>query len=157
MLHLIPRPMHRVALRVAHRTRHIWRRVVKPQLAGVSVIGQDREGRILLVRHSYGPDNWCFPGGGCARGEDPQDAARREILEELGIAPARLELVETIEETISGAPHSAHIFSALFEEEPQPDRREILQAQFFALDALPEPMSALARTRLEAWLAKFKS
>ncbi|MCP5396989.1 MAG: NUDIX domain-containing protein [Sphingomonadaceae bacterium] len=154
MLQLIPPSLHRAALRWAHATRRIWRRVVKPRLAGVSVIGRNDAGEILLVRHSYGPANWSFPGGGCGRGEDPAEAAQREMLEELGCRVEQLELVSALAETISGAPHTAHVFAGLVREELQPDGREIVEARFFALDALPKPLSPLARTRLEAWLSK---
>lgn len=90
MLHLIPRPLHRVALHLAYHLRHHARLILKPQLRGVSVIVADSEGRVLLVRHSYGPEGWSLPGGGCARGEDAEAAARRELREELGIEPDRL-------------------------------------------------------------------
>ena len=73
MLHLIPSPLHRAALKLAHRLRHHWRKVRRTTPDGVSVIAHDLEGQILLVRHSYGPDGWYFPGGGIARGEAPED------------------------------------------------------------------------------------
>lgn len=152
MLYLIPPPLHRAALRWAHATRRIWRRVVKPHLAGVSVIARNDAGEILLVRHSYGPDNWSFPGGGCGRGEDPAKAAQREMQEELGCAVEQLELVSALSETISGAPHTAHIFAGLIRGDLQPDGREIVEARFFPLDALPQPLSPLAKTRLDSWL-----
>ena len=46
-----------------------------------------REGdRIFATQRGYGPykDGWEFPGGKIEPGESPQDALRREILEELG-------------------------------------------------------------------------
>ena len=82
---LLPRSLHRLALRVAHRLRHVWRRLAKPQLRGVSVILRDPEGRVLFVRHTYGPPDWSLPGGGIARGEAPEAAARREMAEELAL------------------------------------------------------------------------
>jgi 8-oxo-dGTP pyrophosphatase MutT (NUDIX family) len=44
----------------------------------------EREGRILLVRHSYVP-GWLLPGGGVGRGEPPADAILRELKEEIGL------------------------------------------------------------------------
>src|SRR5215475_7033205 len=44
----------------------------------------EREGKILLVRHSYVP-GWLLPGGGVGRGEPPADAVVRELREEIGL------------------------------------------------------------------------
>ncbi len=43
------------------------------------------DGHLLLVRQSYRRDGWGFPGGLLRRREEPADAARRELREELGI------------------------------------------------------------------------
>lgn len=152
MLHLIPRPWHRLALRTAHRTRHVWRMLAKPRLAGVSVIARNAAGEVLLVRHSYGPASWSFPGGGCGRKEDPEAAARREMREELGCELEALELVSEIHEVISGAPHTAYVFAALVAGTVQPDGREITQARFYPVEALPAPINTVTARRLEAWL-----
>jgi len=48
-----------------------------------------REGRILIcqrTRHQAMPLKWEFPGGKIEEGEQPRDALRRELDEELGIA-----------------------------------------------------------------------
>ncbi|MFT3797885.1 NUDIX hydrolase [Microbacterium sp.] len=45
----------------------------------------DEHGRILLAHWVEGRHNaWTMPGGGLEAGEDPQDAARREVYEETG-------------------------------------------------------------------------
>lgn len=151
MLHLIPRPLHRAALRWAHRTRHHWRRIVKPRLAGVSMIAANEAGEVLLVRHSYGPDIWALPGGGCGRSEDPAEAVRREMREELSVAVEALELVSELSEKISGAPHTAYVFSGRLGGDPVPDQREILDARFFALSDLPANIGYCAQCRLEVF------
>ncbi|MBE6754150.1 MAG: NUDIX domain-containing protein [Ruminococcaceae bacterium] len=47
-----------------------------------------REGRVILARHAYGPGTGklIIPGGYVQIGETPQDAVRREYMEETGIA-----------------------------------------------------------------------
>lgn len=46
----------------------------------------DADGRLLLTHLSApGDDRWTLPGGGIEPGEDPRDAAVREVLEETGL------------------------------------------------------------------------
>ncbi|MBY8338012.1 NUDIX domain-containing protein [Alteriqipengyuania sp. NZ-12B] len=150
---LLPRSLHRLALRAAHRLRHVWRRLAKPQLRGVSVILRDPEGRVLFVRHTYGPPDWSLPGGGIARGEAPEAAARREMAEELGLTLGPVSELGTIHETISGAPHTAYLFLAEIAEAPVPDGREIVEVRFAMPDDPPQPVSGLAEARI-AYLLK---
>ena len=154
MLRLIPAPFYRLALRAAFRVRHHWRRLRKATADGVSVIGSDLEGQVLLVRHSYGPAGWFFPGGGVGRGEMPEQAARRELREETGCDIDGLKLLGTLDEEISGAPHKAHIFAGTVNEMPRPDGREILEARFFPTHSLPEPLGPRTRERLKMWQAR---
>lgn len=151
MFHLIPRPLHRSALRLAHRLRHRWRTLAKTPLAGVSVFVTDIEGRLLLVRHSYGPGGWALPGGGMARGEDALAAARREVAEEVGCTLESADVFDSIEETISGSPHTAWLVTGRTQDHPRPDRREVVDARFFPLHSLPEPLTALTRRRIDDW------
>ncbi len=153
---LIPAALHRALLPLAHRARGWWWRMVKPKLAGCSIIATDLDGRVLLVRHSYGSRGWSLPGGGIKRGEEPASAAIRELREETGCIAQAPVLVAVLEETLSGAPHEAHIYSAMVDEAPRPDRREILEARFFPVSLLPEPLSDLTRQRLAVWTAGSK-
>lgn len=148
MLHLIPAAWHRAALPWAHRLRKRWRRLVRRPTAGVSVVGIDAEGQVFLVRHSYGSGKWALPGGGVGRGEDPADCARREMREELGCDVEMLELAARFEETLFGAPHTAHVFTARFVGEPRIDRREIIDCGWFARDDFPADLVSFARHRL---------
>lgn len=153
---LLPAPLHRALLPLAHHVRHYWRRWRKTPIAGVSVVITNLGGDVLLLKHSYGPDVWALPGGGLKPGEDPAAAARREVLEELGLTLARIEPVAVIEEEISGAPHTAHLFAAICDQHPRPDQREILVARFFPSHSLPEPLGRITRTRIAAWRARGK-
>jgi ADP-ribose pyrophosphatase YjhB (NUDIX family) len=48
------------------------------------VLLRDEQGRVLLVKPTYKP-GWDLPGGMAEANEAPDDAARRELKEELGI------------------------------------------------------------------------
>lgn len=58
----------------------------------VGVVLFDRRGCVWLGRrtNTKGPYNWQFPQGGVDDGEDLEDAARRELLEETGISSVTL-------------------------------------------------------------------
>lgn len=151
MASLLPAPLHRALLPLAHGLRHRWRRWRRVPIAGVSVVVTNLAGDVLLLKHSYGPAVWALPGGGLRRGEDPADCARREVGEELGIALARLEAVTVLEEVLSGSPHTAHIFTGVCDRQPRPDGREVLEARFFPPHSLPEPLGRTTRARIAAW------
>ncbi len=154
MTRLLPAPLHRALLPLAHLARHRWRRWRQAPIAGVSVIVTNLGGDVLLLKHSYGPDEWGLPGGGLGRREDPLEAARRELREEIGIAIARLEPVGTLDEELSGSPHTAHIFTGVCDRQPRPDRREVVEARFFPSHSLPEPLGKTTRARIALWRAQ---
>lgn len=154
MLQFIPAPLHRALLPLANTVRHRWRRWRKAPIAGVTVIITNLTGDVLLLRHSYGPAVWALPGGGLSRGEDPLDGARREMREELGVELARIEAIGTLEEVLSGSPHTAHIFAATCDQRPKPDRREVTEARFFPSHSLPEPLGRTTRNRIAMWKAR---
>jgi ADP-ribose pyrophosphatase YjhB (NUDIX family) len=149
MLHLIPPSLHRIALRRAYRVRRWWWRWWRPNVRGVAVIARDGEGQVLLVRLSYGPPVWSLPAGGRGRREDPAAAARREFAEELGCELEEMRLVHTSEEPLHGALDTVHIFTAEVVGTVRPDGREVVEAQFFACDALPAPLEKRVRGRLD--------
>jgi ADP-ribose pyrophosphatase YjhB (NUDIX family) len=148
MLHLIPAPLHRLLYRWAHRARKRWLRLRGGTVRGCSIIACDGEGRVLLVRHSYGSGLWSLPGGGLGRSEDPLAGAYREFAEELGCGLVGLRHVATLDETYHGARHEAYVVTGLVDGTPRPDRREIVEARFFALDELPQDKVRVVAERL---------
>lgn len=153
----IPRPLHRLAYRLAHRLRRIWWRVARPRVSGCRVLAFDDADRVLLVRHSYGTGNWMAPGGGLKRGEDPLRAAARELREECGCDLVEAWQVALVEESLQGATNVVHVLAGRAVGQPEPDGRELIALGFFAADALPEPMSGLLGRDLPGWLKAAKA
>lgn len=114
------------------------------------------DGALLLVRHAY-RRRWGVPGGLLNRGEEPETAARREALEEVGVE------VETIGEpavVVDPGPrrvdviYRARLVNGLDPDTVRPTSVEILEARWFPADELPElqhetagALVALARRR----------
>jgi len=114
-----------------------------------------REGRLLLVLRLRQPEagHWGLPGGKVDPGEPTRATAAREIAEELGltITPGRL---LCIAETID-AGDGRHWVAPVYlvedcEGEPavmEPDK--LGGCGWFALDALPSPLTAATLAALE--------
>lgn len=157
MLHLIPPPLHRLALRLAHALRQRWWRLTQPKIAGCRIMAFDGAGRLLLIRHSYGHSAWMLPGGGLKRDEDVLVAAARELREEAGCELHGAREVLAVHEALWGADNRVHIVAGSTTDEPRPDRREVTEAAFFALDSLPHDLASVLHRNLAEWLTATKA
>ncbi|HZU64672.1 MAG TPA: NUDIX domain-containing protein [Novosphingobium sp.] len=150
---LLPAPVHRAGLRLAHRARVLWWRWRRPRLYGCRVIALNAAGEVLLVRHSYGPQGWMPPGGGVKRGEDPVLAACRELEEEIGCALAGARVIEETLDDLHGAGNHVFMVGGRCTGQPRPDGREIVAAAFFPPAALPADLAGALAGRLPGWAA----
>jgi 8-oxo-dGTP pyrophosphatase MutT (NUDIX family) len=132
-------PLLRLAFRAGYRVLRVWWFVARPNVKGVKcVLTHDDD--VLLVRHTYGDrDRWELPGGGVKRREEPLDAARREIEEELGIEVRYWVALGDLFERIDRKRDRLWCFGAeLARPDVSLDRAEVAEARWFPRDRLPE-------------------
>jgi ADP-ribose pyrophosphatase YjhB (NUDIX family) len=74
------------------------RQYPKHPLIGIGVIVLKGE-EVLLIKRGRPPaqNQWSLPGGGQELGETAEAAARRELLEETGLAVGRLTLIDIVD------------------------------------------------------------
>jgi 8-oxo-dGTP pyrophosphatase MutT (NUDIX family) len=151
---LIPAAWHRTALRVAHSLRKVWWQLARPRVEGCRVLAFSPEGHLLLIRHSYGSGQWMPPGGAIDRGETAVQAAVRELREETGCRLTGAAEIAHAVEQLHGAGNHVHIVCGLTHDVPRADQREIIEAQFFALDALPADMPRQLHDEMPGWITE---
>jgi ADP-ribose pyrophosphatase len=94
-----------------------------------------RDGRVVMVgqyRYPHGGTHWEVPAGRMSEGEDPEEAARREVREETGWEPGRLVAIPGFYPANGITPHWAHAFVALDcvkagEQELDPSERMVVE------------------------------
>ena len=151
MLRLIPAGPHRLAYRLAHAVRIRYWQATGARLNGVAVVATELNDQLLLIRLSYGSGGWNLPTGGLKRGEDIEVAARRELEEETGCKANSLALIGVQDDILHGAQNTVHVFKARVSGQPKGDMREVIEARFFPMHSLPEPLTKSTRRRLELY------
>lgn len=144
-------PKRSLLVRFATRMLHGYFALSRGMTMGVRAACFDEAGRIFLVRHSYVP-GWHMPGGGIERGETALEALAKEMREEGNLAigdPPRLVHVYFNRQTSRRDHVLLYRCDAVTQTAPRLKDREIVEAGFFALDALPAATTAATRRRLE--------
>jgi len=139
----------RALLQIGYWLRRLVIGALRLKTTGVKVMVFNEAGELLLIRNSYGDSaQYLLPGGGVSRRESPAAAAVREVHEELGLHVRDAEPVWTYESNAEGKRDTIHLFRVVTSERPQIDGREVIEAHFFALDALPPTVSPATRRRI---------
>lgn len=127
-----------------------WWRVRRAMTLGVRGIATDDAGRVLLVRHGY-VAGWHLPGGGVESGESAVEAIVREMAEEGGLAADAPPELVGFYANHANFPNDHIVLYRFGAWSPCTPRTgvEIAERGFFALDALPEGVTAGTKRRLD--------
>ncbi|MGC1211756.1 MAG: NAD(+) diphosphatase, partial [Micromonospora sp.] len=143
---------------------------VPMQLSAAVLVAIARPGRaggpdeLLLVRHAYGPTGlWALVAGFVEAGESLEAAAHREVGEEVGLAIDRPTYFGSQPWAMSGPGTLLAGFTATAADpdvEPVVDAKELTQARWFPLDALPAelpPAYSISRWLIDAVAARART
>ncbi len=149
----VPHAADRVPVKLRHGLRHLlhfWFRISRGMTLGVRAVVLSEADEVFLVRHTYTP-GWHLPGGGVEPGETLIAALAKELREEGCIrltGEAQLHGV-FLNLKATKRDHVAVFIVRDYLQESLPEpNREIAEARFFPLGALPEHTTAGTRQRL---------
>ena len=109
----------------------------------VRVIVYCDDGDILLVKNRFSRQKWALPGGGVNRNESYEQAAVREVLEEIGLKIHNLQYLGKANSHESYAKFSVRVFAAHASDYDIKCNFEIMEARWFNMNYLPEEYYAL--------------
>lgn len=124
----------------------------KPKTFGVKLMIFNSNGEILLAQIGYMHKLWVIPGGKLESGENPDEAAKRELYEEIGVKIDEVKLAFTMYHEKQGKKDTIYYFITNSDcGEFVIDDEEIIDVGWFALDNLPE----LRTQRIDDALIKY--
>jgi 8-oxo-dGTP diphosphatase len=131
-----------------------WWHLLRPRHQGALVaihVGQT----LLLLRSSYRLA-WNFPGGTIRAGETPDAAAKRELVEEIGLPVHHLIPAGQAEGIWDGRRNRVHFFELHLDHPPELrlDNREIVSARLVSLD---ECLVMVLTGPVRVWLERPRS
>lgn len=123
--------------------------MLRPKTHGVLCLVKWK-GQVLLVQHTYIKDYWSVPGGGVKREETAEEAGRRELREEVGIEVRDLHYLGQLFSTREFKRDTVDCFWAEVEGGAIViDGREILKAEWFDKNKLPQKLSVMTKQIVE--------
>lgn len=116
----------------------------------VTALIRDDQGRVLLVKQTYGHLNWELPGGKVEAKESLVDAVVREVWEEAGLHVEADHVAGLYDEQDLDFLHVVFACHAIEPSlEPRADLGEVSACGYWALDALPRPISGYTVRRIQ--------
>jgi mutator protein MutT len=134
----LPVRMRRLSMRFTHTRFTVT--------AGAVIFNDQKQ--VLLLKHRFrAGSGWGLPGGFLERGEQPIDALRRELREEIGL---ELEDVEVFAARSFKKPKQVEVlFRARANAKVKPLTMEVERAEWFPLSSLPEGLPRDQRVYVE--------
>ena len=116
---------------------------IVPQNNRVRVIVYRDDGRILLVRGRFSRQKWALLGGGVKQNESYEQAAVREVLEEVGLKIHNLRYLGKANSHESYAKFSVRVFAAHASDYDIKCNFEIMEARWLNMNYLPKEYTLL--------------
>ena len=136
--HRLPRRLRRWSMRLAHTRFTVT--------AGAIIFNES--GQILLLKHRFrAGSGWGLPGGFLEAGEQPLEALRRELREELALEVAEVEIFTA--RSFRKPKQVEVLFRARADGSLTPRTMEVERVDWFSLDALPEGLPRDQRRLVE--------
>ncbi len=141
----------RLAATATHMLLRLFWFVTRPATLGAHALALTPERKVVLVKLRYAP-GWRVPGGGRSPGEDPVDAAIRELREEIGlVSHGDARLARDFEESVDFRRDTASLVVVRdVRYRPQRWNWEVERVCETELDSLPDDISPASRRWIEA-------
>jgi len=141
----------RIVQRLISRILHLHFRVSRGMTLGVRGAVLTGCGEVLLVRHTY-TSGWHLPGGGVEPNEALVQALAKELREEANIVLEGRPALHGVFLNRHASPRdhvAVFVVRAFAQSAPKQPDREIAEARFFPLSALPDATTPGTRRRLK--------
>ncbi len=134
--------------KLANSIRRIYWFIFRPHTRGVKCLVQT-DGSYLLIQTSYSGKCWTLPGGGIQPRELVEDAARREVREEVGVVLNEIKILGSYESSAEYKRDTIYLtYAEILNQDIAVHTGEVSVARWFPMNALPQEQSRALRESL---------